>query len=65
MCVRLTCFLSADGELLARLAASDLVEGVHTDAVDTGRVQLHDVSLVVSGGDVPGGVLVIPSICNK
>ena len=42
----LTSLLSADGELLARLAAANLVEGVHADAVHGGRMQVHDVGLV-------------------
>ena len=59
---RPTCFLGADGELLAGGAAPDLVVGVHADAVDAGGVQLHDVGLVVGGGDVPGGVHVVPGV---
>ena len=45
----LTRFLGADCELFARKAAADLVVGVHTDAVDAGRVQLHNVRLIVGG----------------
>ena len=59
----LTCFFRADSELLAGQAAADLVEGVHAYAVNTGRVELHDVGLVVSGRYVPGGVHVIPGVC--
>lgn len=58
----LTCFLSTDGELFAGEAAAYLVVGVHADAVNAGRVQLHDVGLVVGGGDVPGCVHVIPGV---
>lgn len=57
-----TCFLRADGELLARLAAPDLVEGVHADAVHGGRVQVHDVRLVDGRGDVACRLLEIPGI---
>lgn len=45
----LTCFLSADGELFARKATANLVVGVHANAVNTGRVQLYNVGLVVGG----------------
>lgn len=46
---RLTCFLRADGELFAGKTAAYFVVGVHADAVHAGRVQLHDVGLVVGG----------------
>lgn len=45
----LTRFLCADCELFARKAAADLVVGVHADAVNAGRVQLHNVGLIVGG----------------
>lgn len=61
---RLTCFLRADGELFAGKTAAYFVVGVHADAVHAGRVQLHDVGLVVGGRDVPGRVHVVPSICK-
>lgn len=57
-----TCFLGADGELLAGLAAADLVEGVHADAVHGGGVQVHDVRLVDGRGDVACRLLEIPGI---
>lgn len=61
----LTSLLSADGELLARLTAPNLVEGVHADAVHRRRVQVHDVGLVDRGGDVACGLLEVPGICRE
>lgn len=57
-----TCFLRADGELLARLTAPDLVEGVHADAVHRGWVEVHNVRLVDGGRDVACRLLKIPGI---
>lgn len=57
-----TRFLCADGELLAGLAPTNLVVGVHADAVDGGRMQLHDVGLVVCGRDLAGGVFQVPGV---
>lgn len=61
----LTCFFGADRQLLAGEAAADLVVGIHADAINTRRMQLHDVGLVVGGRDVPGGVHVVPGVCGK
>lgn len=58
----LTSLFRADGKLLARFAAANLVEGVHADAVHRCRVQVHDVGLVDGGGDVACGLLKIPGI---
>lgn len=61
----LTGLLSADGELLARLAAANLVEGIHADAVHGCRVQVHDVGLVDGRGDVACGLLEVPGIWTE
>lgn len=61
----LTCLLCADGELLARLAAANLVEGVHANAVHRCWVQVHDVGLVDGGGDVACGLLEVPGIWRE
>lgn len=61
----LTSLLSADGEFLARLAAANLVEGVHADAVHGGWVQVHNVGLVDGRGDVACGLLEVPGIWRK
>lgn len=61
----LTSFLSADGQLLAWLAAADLVEGIHADAVHGCRVQVYNVGLVDGGGDVACGLLEVPGIWRQ
>lgn len=61
----LTSLLGADGELFAGLAAANLVEGVHADAVDRCWVQVHDVGLVDGGGDVACGLLEVPGIWRE
>lgn len=61
----LTSLLRAYGELLARLTAANLVEGVHADAVHGCRVQVHNVGLVDGGGDVACGLLEVPGICRE
>lgn len=58
----LTSFLGADGKLLTGLALAYGVVGIHADAVDGGRVKIHNVGLIVSGGNVSGGMLQLPSI---
>lgn len=58
----LTCFFCADGELLTGFALAYGVVGVHADAVDGGRVKVHYVGLIVSGGDVSSGMLQLPGI---
>lgn len=62
--VRLTRFLRADGEFFAGLALAYHVVGVHADAVDGCGVKVHDVCLVVRGGDVPCCVLQLPGVCS-
>lgn len=62
---RLTRFLRADGEFFAGLALAYNVVGVHADAVDRGRVKVHNVGLVVGGGDVPCRVLQLPGVCQS
>lgn len=64
-CEGLTSLLGADGELLAWLAATDLVEGVHADTVHRCRVQVHNVGLVDGGRDVASGLLEIPGIWRE
>lgn len=61
---RLTGLLCANGELFAGLALAYNIVGVHADAVDGGGVKVHDVGLVVGGGDVSRGVLQLPGICQ-
>lgn len=61
----LTGLLSADGELFARLAAANLVEGVHADAVHRRWVQVHDICLVDGWGDVAGRLLKVPGIWRE
>ena len=61
----LTGLLGANGELFAWLAAANLVEGVHADAVHRGWVQVHDVGLVDGGGDVACGLLEVPGIWRE
>lgn len=58
----LTSLLCADGELFAWLTATDLVEGVHADAVYGSWVQVHDVGLIDGGGDVTCGLLEVPGV---
>lgn len=58
----LTCFFCADGEFLTGLAFSYSIVRVHADAVDGGRVEVHYVGLIVSGGDVSSGMLKLPGI---
>lgn len=62
---RLTRFLRADGEFFAGLALAYDVVGVHADAVDGGRVEVHNVGLVVGGGDVSRRVLQLPRVCQS
>lgn len=47
--IELTRFLCTNGELFAGKTAANFVVGVHANAVNTGRVQLYDVGLVVGG----------------
>lgn len=68
MCIRggrRTCFLCADGELFAGLTASNLVVGVHANAVHGRRVELHYVGLVVGGRDLTGGMFQLPRVYDK
>lgn len=62
---RLTRFLRADGEFFAGLALADDIVGVHADAVDRGGVKVHNVCLVVCGGDVSCRVLQLPGVCQR
>lgn len=59
----LTGFLGTDCELFAGKTAANLVVWIHANTVNTSRVQLDDVGLVVGWGDVPGCVHVIPGVC--
>ncbi len=58
----LTRFLCADGEFLAGLTLAYGVVGVHADAVDRRGVKVHNVGLIVGGGDVSSGMLQLPGI---
>lgn len=62
---RHTCFLCADGQLFAGLTASNLVVGVHANAVHRCRVELHYVGLVVGGWDLTGGMFQLPRVYDK
>ena len=57
-----TCFLCADGELLTGLTLAYGVVGVHADAIDGGRVKVHDVGLIVGGGNIPSCMFELPRI---
>lgn len=41
-----TCFISSDGELVARVAVADDVLGDHADVVSGGRVEVNNRGLV-------------------
>lgn len=58
----LTCFLCANCEFLTGLTLAYSIVGVHADAVNGGRVKVHDVGLIVCGRDVTSGMLQLPGI---
>lgn len=58
----LTCFLCADGEFFTSLALAYGIVGVHADAVDRSRVEVHYVGLIVGGGDISSRMLQLPGI---
>lgn len=62
---RRTGFLCADGQLFACLTASNLVVGIHANAVHGCRVELHYVGLVVCGRDLTGGMFQLPRVYDK
>lgn len=62
---RRTGFLCADGQLFACLTASNLVVGIHANAVHGCRVELHYVGLVVGGRDLTGGMFQLPRVYDK
>ncbi len=60
-----TGFLCTDGQLFAGLTASNLVVGVHPNAVNGRRVELYYVGLVVGGRDLTGSMFELPRVCDK
>lgn len=44
--LRVTCFISGDGELVARVAVADDVLGDHADVVSGGRMEVNNRGLV-------------------
>lgn len=62
---RLTRFLCANGEFFTGLALAYGIVRIHADAVDRGGVKVHNVCLVVGGGDVSSRMLQLPGICQK
>lgn len=62
---RLTRFLCANGEFFTGLTLAYGIVRIHADAVDRGGVKVHNVCLVVGGGDVSSRMLQLPGICQK